>query len=90
VKTWQRAAFRLSCGHCGEEIRRGDPVLLFQMPEGKWTKVRCGTCAGEAVPVLEPLPARPVEVVSRPKAKRPASVGGLALDWKAKASLNGA
>ncbi len=50
MRAWTRAAMRLSCGNCSEEIASGDPVLEISF--GRVVKKRCAKCEGPAPPDL--------------------------------------
>jgi hypothetical protein len=84
MRTWTRAAVRLFCGRCGEEIRRGEPVQIIQVPEGKWKLARCEKCGDGPLPALAPLQVQAAITPQRKVRSEMAGVGTLARDWKVK------
>jgi hypothetical protein len=88
MKTWGLAPIDGLCGRCGHRIRRDEPRLMLTIDVLKKIRLRCVACAGEPVPTdLPPLVVPPAIIVPTYKRKHAplfASVGALALDWKAK------
>lgn len=96
MRTWARAVRPLFCGYCGDEIRRGEPVLEIRLQgtrfkhgeaigviDVKRVLYRCSkfACAKEAIPQdLPPLPERLTAIVPQPMLRLGADA--LPLDFK--------
>lgn len=70
-------------GPCREFIRKGDPMLVLEVPGLERTFRRCVRCAGEAPPDLPPLVE---QAPLRPTVKLPKRLGGIVLPFDFKAA----
>jgi hypothetical protein len=99
MKTWMRSAAGFLCGHCGEVLPPGSPVLRLSFHRVRRVKLRCEACADEPVPTdLSSMATRTPLVLTYvdddgierpiPPVKPMTKLGSAApqFDWKQKAS----
>ncbi len=60
MRAWERVTFLEHCGHCGAELREGDPVQTISRVGLRRTLLR-GVCCAEGEPPAD-LPQRPPRV----------------------------
>jgi len=67
MREWTRATHARTCGHCGRQLLRGDPILLIRVGHVRRLLPRCEACAGSEAPPDLP------EVIEKSRTTKPMS-----------------